>query len=265
MRILFWAGNFWPQVGGTATFAARLLPALKQRGYDILVVAPQSDPNQPSQDNFLGIPVRRFPFWDSNTYKMFERISSTKKNVASLKREFSPDLIHLSALDIGHFFHVETKEAHSSPILVTLHGNQDSTNPLIQKRSTLEDRVLESASWVTCVSKALLEQKHQLTPGIKLRSTVIHNGLDLPPVLPTPLPYSPPILLYLGRLSKEKGVDRALTILPSLVQRCPSIRLIIAGDGPERLSLERQAAELGIQKHVHFFRDDCGGGGSTTH
>lgn len=252
MRLLFWTGKFWPEIGGTATFATRLLPVLKLRGYEILVVAAQNSPNQSSQDTFKGIPVKRFPFWDQNTYKKIERLSSIKKSVAMLKREFSPDLIHLSTLNLSHFFHLETRQAHASPVMVTLHGFQDSKETDHHNHTTLGEQVLDSASWVTGVSHSLLDQARLLTPGIIPRSSVIHNGLDIPTVLPKPLPVDPPILLYLGRLSKEKGVDRALAILPAIVELYPSIRLLVAGDGPERLFLEKLSLDLGFRKHVEF-------------
>jgi glycosyltransferase involved in cell wall biosynthesis len=47
-------------------------------------------------------------------------------------------------------------------------------------------------------------------------------------------------LLYFGRLSAEKGVDDLLHAM----QRLPNLRLIVAGDGPERGGLERLAGEL---------------------
>ena len=47
-------------------------------------------------------------------------------------------------------------------------------------------------------------------------------------------------LLYFGRLSPEKGVADLLRAM----QRLPSLRLIVAGDGPERGRLEQLAAEL---------------------
>jgi glycosyltransferase involved in cell wall biosynthesis len=51
-----------------------------------------------------------------------------------------------------------------------------------------------------------------------------------------------PPLLYFGRLSPEKGVADLLYAM----QRLPQLHLTIAGDGPERGSLERLAAELGL-------------------
>jgi len=49
-------------------------------------------------------------------------------------------------------------------------------------------------------------------------------------------------LLYFGRLSPEKGIDDLLRAM----QRLPNLRLIVAGDGPERDRLEQLAASLGL-------------------
>lgn len=56
-------------------------------------------------------------------------------------------------------------------------------------------------------------------------------------------------VLFAGRLSPEKGVDvliAAAALMPS------SIEVTIAGDGPERERLEKQAADLGVTDRVHF-------------
>jgi glycosyltransferase involved in cell wall biosynthesis len=47
-------------------------------------------------------------------------------------------------------------------------------------------------------------------------------------------------LLYFGRLSQEKGIDDLLRAM----RRLPNLRLMIAGDGPERFRLEHLANEM---------------------
>lgn len=53
-------------------------------------------------------------------------------------------------------------------------------------------------------------------------------------------------ILYLGRLEQRKGVRTLLRAVAHLQQQLPDIRLCIGGDGPERPTLERLAAELGL-------------------
>jgi glycosyltransferase involved in cell wall biosynthesis len=54
-------------------------------------------------------------------------------------------------------------------------------------------------------------------------------------------------LLYFGRLSKEKGVDDLLRSM----QKVPQMRLIVAGDGPQRGELQELAISLGLS-NVEF-------------
>lgn len=252
MRILFWTGKYWPDIGGTATFATRLLPALQERGHEILVVAAQSHQDHPLQDSYQGIPVKRFPFWDPKTYQRIDHVFSVKKDVAHLKRKFSPDLIHLSSLNLSHFFHLETASIYQAPVIVTVHGYHDFNDGGAYHLTSLEEKVLAAANWVTGVSGTIMENFRKLLPVIRTRSTVIHNGMELPPVLPGPLPFAPPVLLCIGRLVKEKGIDVALAAFPQILRHFPQTRMMIAGDGPERPSLEQQTRSLGIRESVDF-------------
>jgi glycosyltransferase involved in cell wall biosynthesis len=56
-------------------------------------------------------------------------------------------------------------------------------------------------------------------------------------------------LIFVGRLVSDKGADLLLKAL-ALLEAKP--RLTIAGDGPERARLEKQAADLKLQPQVEF-------------
>jgi glycosyltransferase involved in cell wall biosynthesis len=51
-----------------------------------------------------------------------------------------------------------------------------------------------------------------------------------------------PTLLYAGRLGQEKNLDFLLTVFAALRIRQPDVRLVLAGDGPSRSTLEQAAA-----------------------
>jgi glycogen(starch) synthase len=61
-----------------------------------------------------------------------------------------------------------------------------------------------------------------------------------------------PRLLCVGRLVPAKGFDLALAALASIIGRYPNLRMVMAGDGPMRTQLERQAAQLGLSGIVEF-------------
>jgi len=60
------------------------------------------------------------------------------------------------------------------------------------------------------------------------------------------------LLLFAGRLGKEKNLAFFLRAFKRLLSYRDTARLIIAGDGPHRQTLQRYAAELGIAPYVIF-------------
>jgi phosphatidylinositol alpha-1,6-mannosyltransferase len=61
-----------------------------------------------------------------------------------------------------------------------------------------------------------------------------------------------PIILSAGRLVRKKGFDTAIRALDHITDTLPDVRLLIAGDGPERPKLERLIQDLGLTDHVQF-------------
>ncbi len=86
---------------------------------------------------------------------------------------------------------------------------------------------------------------------------VIHSGIRIPEfelrTLGTNRLSQPcKTLIFLGRLSKEKRVDRLLKVWAKLTSSHPTWQLRIVGDGSERGPLQKLALDLGIQQSVHW-------------
>lgn len=58
------------------------------------------------------------------------------------------------------------------------------------------------------------------------------------------------IIGWVGRVSREKGLDVALNALPSLAHM--PLKLVVVGDGPARSECERLASDLGLGDRVHW-------------
>jgi len=247
VRILFWPGNFWPVIGGAEVLAGQLLPALQERGYEFTVVTSRRPLDRPNEEIYKGIPVHRFPFREN--LNQVSELVEIKQRVQNLKKQFAPDLIHISAVERDHVFHLLTAQAYPVPLLITLHNVLTQE---VEKSDSWLRRLVTSADWVSCVSVSVLTATRMMLPNTACRSSVVYNGLDIPAVVPKGAPADVPQLLCLGRLKARKGFDLALTAFASIIQRFPQVRLVVAGDGPERPSLERQAARLGIAGVVDF-------------
>lgn len=57
-------------------------------------------------------------------------------------------------------------------------------------------------------------------------------------------------IISVGRLTKQKGYDKLIDLMPSIVNQNPSARLYIVGEGEERIRLENQIKDLGLESFV---------------
>ncbi|MBA3245181.1 MAG: glycosyltransferase family 4 protein, partial [Actinobacteria bacterium] len=117
----------------------------------------------------------------------------------------------------------------------------------------LRDTALRHASLVVCPSAYLRE--HALGWGVRPdQVAVVENATPELPELPTreqaraALGVDGALLAFAGRLGPAKALDVALMALAEL----EGVTLLLAGDGPERATLERRAAELGLGERARF-------------
>jgi 1,2-diacylglycerol 3-alpha-glucosyltransferase len=60
------------------------------------------------------------------------------------------------------------------------------------------------------------------------------------------------LLIFVGRLGKEKNVDFLISAMPLIQKTIKNAKLIIIGDGPHRANLQKQAINSGIKESVIF-------------
>ena len=64
------------------------------------------------------------------------------------------------------------------------------------------------------------------------------------------VPPDGPLLVAAGRLEWEKGFSTVLRALPAVARRHPGVRLVVAGDGSYRPTLEALAVEVGAADRI---------------
>lgn len=117
-------------------------------------------------------------------------------------------------------------------------------------------RLLLSRSMVVVPSRTLEHialDVWNLSPG---RVRYIPNGVDCrrfaaPEIAPIDWPGTTPVIGTVAALRPEKNLSRLLRAFRLVRERMPC-RLLIAGDGEERASLEKQAEFLGLREQVLF-------------
>jgi len=81
---------------------------------------------------------------------------------------------------------------------------------------------------------------------------VIPNPVAPVAVGATPRQESDPFILAAGRLAHQKGFDLLIRAFAAAAAPCRKLRLVIAGEGPERQPLHDLAVELGLDLQVSF-------------
>jgi len=248
MKILYWTELFWPHIGGIEVLSTQLISALQERGHEFAVVTSHSHLELPDEDIHKGIPIYRFHFLTALNNNNLRQLITARQQVAKLKQSFKPDLVHLHLSGPSAYFHLQTETAHPAPTLITIHSLPKHRS----KQHGLLTRTLQNASWINTVSTTTLDELYQLVPEIKSRSSVIYNGLKMPKLEPTSLPFEPPQLLCIGRFLAWKGFDLAINAFATLQERFPQTRLVIAGDGPTKPDLEQLVAKLNLNHKITF-------------
>jgi glycosyltransferase involved in cell wall biosynthesis len=116
-----------------------------------------------------------------------------------------------------------------------------------------------NADRFVCVSQSVAEFcRHRGFASEKL--LVIPNGVDVtrwqashkPDVNPLGIAERRRGILFVGRLDKQKGLDRFFCELPGIFQALPEHDFILVGDGPQRAALQGLADRLGLTSRVHL-------------
>lgn len=100
-----------------------------------------------------------------------------------------------------------------------------------------------------------------LSDGMEaFRTQVIYNGIDASRIRPNDelalrqfvgVSESAKVISTTGSLISRKGQDVLIRAI-SLLDPDQDVHLLVVGDGPERESLERLVAEIGLRERVHF-------------
>lgn len=95
-----------------------------------------------------------------------------------------------------------------------------------------------------------LTDLRRLAPGVDVDA--YHPGVDGAPVRARHGLADRPVIVCVSRLVPRKGQDMLIRALPLVRRRVPGAALLIVGGGPHRATLQRLAAECGVESHVVF-------------
>ena len=164
------------------------------------------------------------------------------RKLVNLLRNEHFDLLHT------HLFHADLAgriAAHRAAVPHLIHSVRTAEGRFRPWRFAFARLFSENCDRLVCVSRSVRDL-HSLRSGLPLhRYSIIENGVDVDRFVHKAEARSQirqqwnvdsdePVVAFVGRLSREKGIQMMLATMCHLASRGTPIRLVIAGDGPER-------------------------------
>jgi glycosyltransferase involved in cell wall biosynthesis len=250
MRVALVCDWFLPRMGGIELHLRDLALALRARDIDARIVTTTR-----GDDVVDGVPVHRIPaaLAPAGGFAFSPRLLRTLRDVI-LEERF--DLVHAHASVVSPVAYGGALASARLlvPTVLTFHSMLHRTAMLLGASEALfgwsRQRVLLSA-----VSSVVAAQAARWMPNASIG--ILPNGIDSTFWRATRRAPEHTHILFVTamRLSRKKRADalvRAFAAAARFVAGAPPMRLIIAGHGPDRGSLERLVAELGVADRVAF-------------
>ena len=235
-------------IGGSERHLLALLPALRAHGIEPSFVG-LDDPRGAPEPFYAALEQAGIPFARvSAGHDLDPRLPF---RIARAARRFRPELVHT------HLVHADVHGAAASVLLrVPLVSTKHNDDPFRAGAFRYVERLLaRRARRIVTITESLARFNEECVGIPRAKLVVVHYGLDAPPDRwadnPTlTLPEGARILLALGRLVPQKGLDIAVRALPAVRRTHPDAVLVVAGEGPERDALASLATELGVGDEV---------------
>ncbi len=243
MKIALFTETFLPKVDGIVTRLTKTVQHLVTAGDEVLIVCPEGAPDTYMGAQVLGVPAMPLPLYPEL------KLALPRPMVSDALEAFNPDLVHVvnpAVLGLGGIWIAKTK---GYPLVASYHTHLPKylehyglgmLEPVLWE---LLKAAHNQAQLNLCTSTAMVAELSE--KGIQ-HTALWQRGVDTDLFRPELRSESMrqrllggrsdtgKLLLYIGRLSAEKQIERIRPVLDAL----PDARLALVGDGPYRQQLE---------------------------
>lgn len=262
MRIIFFTDVYRPTVNGVVGSIDLFADEMRKHGHTVQIVCPKYNDDHGDEQNILRI--QSIPFL---LYKEYRLASVFSKTLFSHMRKNVYDVVHIhSPFAIG-LLGIYYAKRYNLPVVYTAHTNYADYLHYVPGASKI------ITPEVTDKLAARFSNRIDLTiaPSEKIKQNLLKDGATQPvEVMATGIHLdqftqgneqnfrdkfnlmNDPLLLYLGRVTKEKNISFLLQSFSRVHADRPDIKLVIVGDGPYRSHIEKEVEESGLAGSVVF-------------
>lgn len=271
MRIGLFTDTYPPFINGVSTSVLMLKQGLEKLGHEVYVVTVNDESfSYKEEDGILKIPS--FPIGLMN----FRQTGIYPIKAFNIIKKWKLDIIHShTEFSIGTFARLISKQL-NIPLVHTYHtmyeeyiyyitkGYFNSASKKLVEYLTLFlcDKTIDELIVPTEKTKELFKDKYK----VKREVYVIPSGIDTTRFYKENidkneiinlkkdlgLKKTDFIVLYVGRIAKEKSIDFLINNFNSVLNRIPKAKMIIVGDGPDIKDLIDLTRKKGLENKIIF-------------
>lgn len=270
MRILMISDVYFPRVTGVSTSIQTFAQEFLGKGHEVTLIAPdyaQPDYAQSAEESFevIRIPSRYVPIDPED--RMLRPLLLRRQGARLAGRGF--DLVHIQTPFVAHYGGLGLAKRLGLPVVESYHTFFEEYFqhyvPLVPAAWLKRAARYFSAAQCHAVDALAVPSQVMLDVlrgyGIETPARVIPTGIDLTQFSQGDgqrfrarfaIPSERPLLVHVSRLAYEKSIDFILRALVQIKAAVPDVLLVIAGAGPAKKALERQADSLGLGGNTLF-------------
>lgn len=249
MRVALISETFLPDINGVTTTLCRLLEHLQAEGHPAILFAPQGAPERYAGAEIVPLSGMPLPLYPE------VKLTPPQFGITAHLRRFQPDLLHLVSPVVLGMLGPHVAGTLRLPLLSSYHTNLGDYSHHYGL-GFLKDAFTSYLRWIhnrcrmtLCPSTATL---HALRRYGFRRLKVWGRGVDTQHFHPDRRSEAwresvgcrpgEILLLYVGRLAREKRVD----LLADALRGLEGVRLVLVGDGPARVELQQRMQGLPV-------------------
>lgn len=270
MKILMLTWEYPPRiVGGIARVVHDLSHKLVKDGHEVTVVT-YKDGNALDYEDDKGVKVYRVNNYMISPNNFIDWIMQLNFNMVAkasqiINEQGKFDCIH--AHDWLVAYAAKTlKNSYEIPIVATIHATESGRNSGIHDET---QRYINDTEWLltyeateVIVNSNYMKCELQRLFGLPFEKiNVVPNGINLNNFSGVEKDYdfrrqyamdNEKIILYVGRLVYEKGIQNLISAMPKILQGYHDTKLVIAGKGGMFDELKAQSDSMGLGNKVYF-------------
>ena len=251
----------YPTFGGSGVMATELGMSLVDHGHEVHFIAYKKPVRLSDVNENLYFHKVNVPDYPLFSFVPYELALSTK--LVGVVKQYSIDVLHVHyAIPHAYAAYMAKKmlkeQSINIPIVTTLHGTDITLVGNHPSYKTAVTFSINKSDIVTCVSKSLKEDTLNQFE-IKKEIKVIPNFIDINKyiiqqdlcVVENPIPSKKFIISHVSNFRPVKNIFNVIKVFYN-IQKEIDCKLLMIGEGPEKIKAEKMCNDLGISNLVEF-------------